>query len=132
MHTRSGRSVRQLSTMKPILKIIDTQQNEAFQIMKVEEPYFFPARHFHPEFEIMLILEGSGMRFVGDSMERFQAGDLVLLGSGIPHLFRSDQDYYQKGSGLRSRAVVVYFKEDFLGESFWKLAQVNSIKKLLL
>ena len=118
--------------MKPILKIIDTQQNEAFQIMNVEEPYFFPARHFHPEFEIMLILEGSGMRFVGDSMERFQAGDLVLLGSGIPHLFRSDQDYYQKGSDLRSRAIVVYFKEDFLGESFWKLAQVNSIKKLLL
>ena len=89
------------------------------------------ARHFHPEFEIMLIQEGSGMRFVGGSMERFQAGDLVLLGCHVPHLFRSDQDYYQKNSGLRSKAIVIYFKEDFLGESFWKLSQVNPIKKLL-
>jgi len=117
--------------MKPILKIIDTQQSEAFQIMKVEENFFFPTRHFHPEFEIMFILEGSGMRFVGDSMERFQAGDLVLLGSDIPHLFRGDQSYYQKNASLRSKAIVVYFKEDFLGESFWKLPQVNAIRKFL-
>lgn len=27
--------------MKPILKIVNTQQSEAFQIMKVNDPYFF-------------------------------------------------------------------------------------------
>ncbi|MCY7352755.1 MAG: AraC family transcriptional regulator [Cytophagaceae bacterium] len=117
--------------MKPILKIIDTQQHEAFQMMKVEEAYFFPSWHFHPEFEIMLVQEGAGMRFVGDSMERFQPGDLVLFGSGIPHLFRSDQTYYEKDSDLISRAIVVYFKENFLGESFWELPQVTPLKKLL-
>jgi len=117
--------------MKPILKIIDTQQHEAFQMMKVEEAYFFPSWHFHPEFEIMLVQEGAGIRFVGDSMERFQPGDLVLFGSNIPHLFRSDQTYYEKDSDLISRAIVVYFKENFLGESFWELPQVTPIKKLL-
>lgn len=116
--------------MKPLLKIINTQQNEAFQIMKVQEPYFFPLWHFHPEFEIMLVQEGTGIRFVGDSMERFQAGDLVLYGSNIPHLYRSDFEYYQKNSTLISKATVVYFKENFLGEGFWNLPEIAPVKKL--
>lgn len=117
--------------MKPILKIVDTQQSEAFQIMKVEDSYFFPTWHFHPELEIMLVQEGSGIRFVGNSMERFQSGDMVLHGSNIPHLYRSDKEYYHKETSLVSRAVVVYFKINFLGDSFWQLPAVAPLKKLL-
>ncbi|HOY21092.1 MAG TPA: AraC family transcriptional regulator [Haliscomenobacter sp.] len=117
--------------MKPILKIVDTQQSEAFQLMKVMDPYFFPSWHFHPELEIMLVQEGAGIRFVGNSMERFQAGDLVLYGSNIPHLYRSDKEYYQKDSSLISKAIVIYFKENFLGESFLQVPSMAPIKKLL-
>src|SRR5690606_7396053 len=92
--------------------------------------YFFPSWHFHPEYEIMLVLEGTGMRFVGDNVERFQPGDLVFYGSNIPHLYRSDAAYYQKESKLISQATVVYFKENFLGESFWHLPVISPIKKL--
>ncbi len=117
--------------MKPILKIVNTQQSEAFQIMKVKDPYFFPNWHFHPELEIMLVQEGSGIRFVGNNMERFESGDLVLLGSNMPHLYRSDKEYYEKETDLVSRATVVYFKENFLGDSFWSLPAITPIKKLL-
>ncbi|MGV3559856.1 AraC family transcriptional regulator [Larkinella arboricola] len=117
--------------MKPILKIVDTQQHEAFQIMKVEESFFFPSWHFHPEFEIMYVEQGTGIRFVGDSMERFQPGDVVLFGSHIPHLYRSDSEYYQKDSDLRSKALVVYFKEDFLGDSFYKLPHISPLSRLM-
>lgn len=116
--------------MKPLLKIVNTGKNKAFQIMKVNEPYFFPSWHFHPEFEIMLVLEGTGIRFVGDSMERFQPGDLVFYGTNIPHFYRSDKEYYQKDSGLVSKATVVYFKEDFLGDGFWDLPDIAPVKKL--
>lgn len=116
--------------MKPLLKIINTQQNEPFQLMKVQEPYFFPSWHFHPEYEIMLVLEGTGIRFVGDSMERFQPGDLVFYGNKIPHLYRSDVAYYQKDSSLISKAIVVYFKEHFLGPDFWDLPNIMPVKKL--
>jgi AraC-like DNA-binding protein/quercetin dioxygenase-like cupin family protein len=117
--------------MKPFLKIVDTQQNTAFQIMNVCEPYFFPSWHFHPEFEIMLVREGSGIRFVGDSIERFQPGDLVLYGSNIAHLYRSDEEFYSQESKLLSKATVVYFRENFPGENFWKLPEMGPIKKLL-
>lgn len=116
--------------MKPVLKIIGVQQDKTYQIMKVCEPYFFPSWHFHPEFEIMLVLEGTGIRFVGDSMERFQPGDLIFYGNDIPHLYRSDKQYYQKENEQVSKAIVIYFKENFLGESFWNLPDTALIKKL--
>ena len=116
--------------MKPLLKIVNTQQNEAFQLLRVDEPFFFPSWHFHPEFEIMLVLEGRGIRFVGDSIERFDAGDLVFLGNDIPHFYRSDEEFYLGRSSERAKALVVYFKENFLGDAFWSLPDIAPLKKL--
>lgn len=116
--------------MKPVLKIIHTQQNEIFQLMRVNESFFFPSWHFHPEFEIMLVLEGRGIRFVGDSIERFEAGDLVFLGKNLPHFYRSDEAYYQEKCPERSKALVIYFKEQFLGEAFWDQPDIAPLKGL--
>jgi hypothetical protein len=54
----------------------------------------------------MLVVDGTGMRFVGDSMERFEVGDLVFYGANIPHLYRSDATYYEKNSKLNSKVTV--------------------------
>lgn len=99
-------------------------------MLKVDEPHFFPSWHFHPECEIMLVLEGTGMRFVGDHMERYQPGDMVFYGPNLPHFYRSDDEYYRQGSSLISRAIVIYFKENFLGDSFWELPNIGALKKL--
>lgn len=116
--------------MKPLLKLINTQKNNVFEVLRVEEPHFYPHWHFHPECEIMLVLEGSGMRFVGDSMERFQPGDLVFYGENIPHLYRSDKEYYEKDSTVVSKALVVYFNQDILKGNFWESQNLGSLKKL--
>ncbi|SEL84276.1 AraC family transcriptional regulator [Parapedobacter koreensis] len=116
--------------MKALLKIINKEQQDVFQLMKVCEPHFFPALHFHPECEIMLVLKGTGIRFVGDSMERFQAGDLVFYGRDIPHFYQNDRSFYQPVSASAAQAIVVYFKEDFLGKEFWELPKNVQLKKL--
>jgi AraC-like DNA-binding protein len=46
--------------------------------------------HFHPEFELNLVLNSSGKRIVADSIEDFSSCDLVLIGSNIPHAWRGD------------------------------------------
>lgn len=116
--------------MKPLLKIINQEQQDVFQLMRVCESRFFPALHFHPECEIMLVLRGTGIRFVGDSMERFQPGDLVFYGREVPHFYQNDHGFYQQESDSAAQALVVYFKEDFLGREFWELPNNVQLKRL--
>jgi AraC-like DNA-binding protein len=87
----------------------------------------FPYRwHFHPEFELTLITAGRGRRFVGDSIETFEPGDLVLLGPHLPHTWHS-----VPARGLRSAAVVVRFGPDLLGTGFLDRAECVRLRRLM-
>ncbi|MEG0807021.1 MAG: AraC family transcriptional regulator [Alistipes sp.] len=46
--------------------------------------------HCHPEYEINLVMDTTGKRFVGDSTEDFGAVDLVMTGPYLPHAWRSE------------------------------------------
>ena len=52
--------------------------------------------HYHSEYEIVYILKSTGKRFVGNNIEPYAEGDLVLLGSFVQHMYKSDPSYYQK------------------------------------
>jgi hypothetical protein len=39
--------------------------------------------HYHPEYELVLVLKSTGRRLVGDNIGYFKEGDLVLMGSFI-------------------------------------------------
>ena len=117
--------------MKPILLQIPKSNKESFRVALDEGPYFYTPLHFHITCQLTLILEGKGTRFVGDSIERFEEGEIVFLGSNIPHVFRNDPAYYEEGSTLRARAIHAFFMPDFLGEKFLGLPELAPINKLL-
>src|SRR5580692_12119407 len=74
-------------------------------VREFEFPAFRFPWHRHPEVELTWILEGSGLRCVGDSVEPFQAGDFCLLGPNLPHAWLSAPT---KTSG-RARSLVIQF-----------------------
>ncbi|HTM97914.1 MAG TPA: AraC family transcriptional regulator [Pedobacter sp.] len=67
----------------------------------------------HVNFEIALIENSCGKRFVGDHIEDFQGAELVLLGSYLPHCW---QYYGAIDDKVQPHLVIVHFFPDFMGK----------------
>lgn len=77
------------------------------------EHFTYPL-HFHTEYEIIYIKEGTGTRFVGNNISKFQAGDIVLIGSNLPHFMKSDEVYHSGDSDLRVKGTIIQFEKEFM------------------
>lgn len=102
----------------------------SFLARKIELPYFDAPLHYHPEYELTLIINGNGKRFVGDNIENFGAGDLVLLGSNLPHFWRSDKVAVENPE-LASKAIVIQFSSDFVNDILAKLPECKTIVSMI-
>lgn len=112
--------------MKPLLENITEKKGQhSFLAFASHPPRFEFFWHYHPEYELTLIVKGRGRRMVGDSHENFDTGDLVLLGPGLPHTWVSTGP--QKGD---AEAVVIQFAADFI-ERFTDLNELSGLGKLL-
>ncbi len=117
--------------MKPILRKIDPGTDYSFSIREDIHPYLYHHWHYHPEVELTFIRKGNGIRLVGDSMQPFKDGDLILLGANVPHLWRSDASYFEQSSELTIEAIAVHFKAEFWGDAFLALPEMAAVNRLL-
>lgn len=117
--------------MKPILRKIDAGRNYSFSIREDVYPFLYNHWHYHPEAELTLIRSGKGTRLVGDSIERFTDGDLVLLAPNLPHLWRNDSIYFKKLPGYHAEAIAIHFMDNCWGNEFLELPELKSVKELL-
>ncbi|HEY1165524.1 MAG TPA: AraC family transcriptional regulator [Chitinophaga sp.] len=117
--------------MKPILRKVSVHGGQSFSVREDILPYLYNHWHYHPEAELTLIRKGRGTRLVGDHMERFSDGDLVLLGPNLPHMWRNDADYFRANSDLHIEAVAIQFHEHFWGDAFLQLPEMEPIRLLL-
>ena len=102
----------------------------SFIVKELVESHFDPSWHFHPHYQLFLVEEGTGTRFIGDSIKPFGPGDLVFLGPNLPHLWRSDQAYFARQSGLATKGIVIYFTDDFLGTDFLEKQEMAPLRHL--
>lgn len=102
--------------MKLLLKNPDCFSDEKLTIVKKEIPCLDSSWHYHPQLELLYISQSTGIRFVGDSVSQFSAGDLVLVGSYLPHLWRNDPSYYTENEEVKVKTIVIKFLTDFIGE----------------
>ncbi|MHB1178608.1 MAG: AraC family transcriptional regulator [Daejeonella sp.] len=114
--------------MKIHFEKVTTQQGEPLLVKEVNARVFPAPLHFHPELELTLILESSGKRFIGDSIENFEPGDLVLVGENLPHFWCNEESPSDDGY---SHAIVVQFNKYFLGETFFRLTGATHIENLI-
>ena len=87
----------------------------------------FPAAwHFHPQYELTFIVSSMGMRYVGDSVQHFSPGDFVLIGSNLPHSWKTVGE--QK---TNVKCIIAQWNEDLLGEKWLTKPDFQSIDLLL-
>lgn len=116
--------------MKQALEKSRIPANKAFVVKELIAPYFDNHWHFHQEYQLFLVLEGRGTRFIGDQMKPFREHDMVFTGPNLPHLWRNDAAYFDKESDLKTHGIVVYFGEDFLGAAVQEKEELELIKIL--
>ncbi|MCP4366652.1 MAG: AraC family transcriptional regulator [Deltaproteobacteria bacterium] len=103
----------------------------AVALQYFEEPHFPNPLHYHKELELAYIISGYGTRFIGSNIEPFKKGDLVLVGEELAHVWKCDEAFYEPGTSLLTKAIVVKFHADFAGNDFLRLQESHSILKVI-
>ncbi len=117
--------------MKLVLKKTDSFSSSKLSIVTKEKPCLDSSWHYHPEYELLYISKSTGIRFVGDSVSHFEPGDLVLVGSNLPHLWRNDVSYYSEDSEKTVKTVVIKFHKNFIGDNTFDAPAFTSIDRML-
>lgn len=117
--------------MQPLLLKIGQNEKQSFQIRKDIRPSFYSAWHYHDELEITLIIKSSGTRFVGDNIQQFSSGDLVLIGKNVPHVWKNNDSYFQEPTTKSAEAIVIHFRQNFAGNDFFAMPEMSRIKSMI-
>lgn len=112
--------------MKATIERVSPGAAASFICRRRSDPRFGFLWHVHPEVELTLIVRSRGRRFVGDSIEAYEDGDLVLVGSNLPHTW--DSDPRRRGP---HEAVFCQFSESFLGPDFLRAPELAPVRRLL-
>ena len=80
--------------------------------------------HYHPEIELVYVNGGSGKRRIGSHISYYTEGDLILIGSNLPHCGFTD-----KFTGNKNE-IVVQMTSDFLGKTFFNIPEMKKIQNL--
>ena len=117
--------------MKPHLLNRKSQKDSSFIITHNRYPHFLKVWHYHSQIELVLVLNSTGTRFIGDSIQKFEPGEIVLLGRDLPHMWLNDDAYFAPNEKLLAEAIAIHFDEDFLGVDFFNTIEFASIGKML-
>lgn len=74
--------------MKIEYEIVSPDKDSSFRTIfhkQVHSSDFEWQYHYHPEYEIVFVKEGSGTKHVGNHIGRYRDGELILIGSNLPH-----------------------------------------------
>ncbi len=102
-------------------EITPLSAQDSFMVFdRVKDFFDFPV-HFHPEFELNLIVNGKGIqRIVGDHLETIDDNELVLVGSNLNHGWAQHQCKAKDIREITLQFDSNLFGDDFLGRSIMR------------
>ena len=114
--------------MDPILVDNLPQVDVSFGVKRYLQATFVMPWHMHNLFELTLIIAGQGTRIIGDRIDSFFPGDLVLLGPRLPHVWKDDS---QSLPTEKVEAITLQFAPTFPSSQLLSLPQMRPIRTVL-
>jgi AraC-like DNA-binding protein len=108
--------------MKALPFKIPKPEQDAFVFQIDNDPIFYDKLHQHEEIQISLIVNGEGTLIVGDTINSYKKGDVLIIGSNIPHVFKSDTK-----ASHNSYMLTLFFTKTSFGHDFFNLGELNEL-----
>ena len=105
---------------------IPTTDNESFLVQEDLMDHFYGILHTHPEVQITLILSSTGTLFAGDYIGSFRPGDLFVIGSNCPHVFKNDEAFYGGEEGLKAHGLSLFLGKQFLEQQIFEIPEASA------
>lgn len=105
-------------------------RNKSLSVHYNSYPNFLKLWHYHEQLELVVVLKSTGTRFVGDSIEKFNQGEIILLGKNLPHMWLNDKIYFANDPNLKAEAIAIHFRQEFLGKDLFDFPEMKHIALL--
>jgi len=109
--------------MKVLPFKIPKPEHNAFVFQIDDDEAFYDKLHQHEEIQLSLIVEGEGTLIVGDTINHYSKGDIFVIGSNLPHVFRSDVS-----ASKNSQMLTLFFSKESFGLYFFELEELKELQ----
>ncbi len=114
--------------MQPDLELVHIRKGESFAAWTHGYPFRTVRWHYHPEYEIHLVVATSGTFYLGDFVGTFSPGQLIMTGPNLPQNWISD---IEVGEIVPARSLVIQFPEAFIEDASASMPEMNAVRPLL-
>ena len=104
--------------MKVLPFKIPKPKDEALVYQVDREKVLYDQLHQHGEIQISYVEQGAGSLIVGDTINEYKEGDILIIGGFIPHVFRSDANATEE-----SVMHTLFFDYNSFGNEFFKQSE---------
>jgi AraC-like DNA-binding protein len=112
--------------MKVLPFKIPKSTNDILIVQEDRGRAFYEQLHQHEELQLSCIISGKGTFIVGDTIRDFQPNDVLLFGSNVPHVLKSDTSV-----DGNSYMISLFFTHDSFGKHFFQLPKLQKMQQLL-
>lgn len=98
---------------------------------QIELPYFYQYLHRHDEWQITFVESGEGTLIAGNEMHAFRSGDVFVIGAKLPHLFKSNPEYFNNNEDKSIKACSIYFNPNGILAALFNLPEMKMANSFL-